>query len=165
MKRLILFAALYLYSFAAFAQVTCAKDAGVQAALYATGDQMGELMNFSQCLGASRGSCFIQDVLISDAAAQVADADLILFKQSPTLASSDNAAFSIADASLPYIMAVVPIRTHYTLTGNSVSTAHGLSIAVDSTNAKDLYGVLVARSGPTFAAITDVTVTISCVTF
>lgn len=165
MKRLILFAALYLYSFAAFAQVTCSQDAGVQAGAYSSGDQMGELMSFSKCLSANRGSCFIQDVVIADAAAQVADADLLLFKQSPTLASADNDAFSIADASLAYIMAVVPIRTHYTLTGNSVSTAHGLSIAVDSANAKDLYGVLVARSTPTFAAITDVTVTISCVTF
>jgi len=108
--------------------------------------------------------CLLEYVQIIDQAKQSANVDLVLFGSDPSGTTfSDNAAFDIADADMAKIVALVSVTTHFAFSDNSASNARGLGIPIflDPTAASQiLYGALVARATPTFAAGTDVRVTL-----
>lgn len=127
---------------------------------YTAKDAVGGLMTFSNAASSSGGSCLIEAVQVVDKAQQMKDYDLILFDRTVT-APTDNAAFDPSDTELGYVVAIVPIGGWADLNDNSVhSSPVGITALLNGT---DLFGVLVSRSptGPTFAATSDVVVTLT----
>ena len=130
---------------------------------YATGDQMGAVFEIPNATPESSGTATLNHLLVIDSALQSLAFELWLFKNEPTLASTDNAAFDITDANLLAAepIGIVPIAaadykatasnsvasmTASTFTGN---VGDKIQSAVGSTS---IWGVLVARGAPTYAA-------------
>lgn len=166
-KKIALLALILFTPSLAFGQVLTriiSSDLTVEAAAYATGDVVGELITYTNACSSRSQFGEIRGVTVFDKAAQGVDLDLVLFSSNPTGSSfTDNAAFDPVDADLAKITAVIPITTHKAFSDNGVSQAKSISYpfscAVGSfPNSGTLYGVLVSRGAPTYAATSDVTV-------
>lgn len=133
----------------------------ISTSAYAEKDAVGDLLTFSNAVRASGGSCRIDAVQIVDKDQELADLDLVLFDRSIT-APTDNAVFDPTDAELGNVVATVPItQGHYAeFNDNAVAAVPGPGV-VAVLNGTDLYGVLVARSTPTYASTSDLVVTIT----
>lgn len=124
---------------------------------YGSGDLVGTKMTFDlSAFRAAGGNVVLESVLIRDLAKQSANLDLVLFSSDPTASTlTDNAAFDPHDTDLAAVVAVIPITTHNAYNDNGISYARNLAIPLnlDVTDASlNLYGVLVARATPTYAA-------------
>lgn len=128
-------------------------------AAYASGDLIGDKLTFdvSHLANKGNGGLVLDHVDITDAAKQSADVDLVLFLEDPSTGTvfTDNAAFDVAADDLSKIGAVIPVTTHHTFNSNNVSRATQLDLAVKMNRTgsdRNLYGALVSRATPTFAA-------------
>lgn len=131
-------------------------------AAYSSGDLVGGKLTFdvSQFARENEGGVVLDNVLVSDKAAQSANMDLVLFLEDPTTGTvfTDNAAFDIHDDDLSKVAAVVPVTTHHAFADNNVSRAVNLDLGLklNQTNTdRNLYGALVSRATPTFPTATD----------
>lgn len=129
---------------------------------YTAKDAIGGLMTFANAARASGGSIYVDCVQINDKNQQMKEMDLLLFDRSIT-APTDNAAFNPSDAELSNCIGYVNIAVadYKDLSNNTV--AHKAAGFTAVLNGTDLFGVLVARGASSFAAITDLTVTITIV--
>ena len=73
---------------------------------YTTGDALGGLMEFKEAVARAGGSGSIKNIIISDAAGQSANIDVIIFNQSFT-ATADNAAINISAADVKNIVGIL----------------------------------------------------------
>ena len=129
-------------------------------AVYAAKDAIGALMTFSNAARASGGSIWIDRVQVLDKGQQMATLDLVLFDRTLT-APTDNAAFDPTDAELATAVAVVPIIAADYKDFNDNSLADR-PVGVEAVlNGTDLFGVLVARSTPTYTSTSDIVVTLT----
>lgn len=132
--------------------------------IYASGDLIGTKMEFDVGQFRDAGGFILDSVTLVDQAKQSANVDLVLFNADPSGTTfTDNAAFDVADADMSKICAVVSLTTHVTFNDNSLSIARDQGIPIKlgkSLASQRLYGALVARATPTFAAATDVRVTL-----
>ena len=156
MKRLLygLIAILLLPTFTYAQAVNCVSATPtLDTAAYATGDVMSATaMTFTNLVkpnGARSG--LVVSAMISDAAAQAVDLDLVLFSTLPTASTfgSDNAAFDPTDAQLLTILATLNFgsTSRFAFNDNSVHYLGSLAIPVKTIAATPgtIYGVLVAR--------------------
>jgi len=126
---------------------------------YTSGDNVGGLLLFTNAFVTPKVAGECRKAQITDAAAQAADMDLILFGDNPSASTfTDNAAQAIAAADRSKIIAIVSITTHCTLSGSSISYRSSIADAVRSTCGGNLYGCLVTRSTPTYVGASDLTV-------
>lgn len=133
----------------------------VDTSAYATGDLVSPLMTFTAIAGLSR-AIKIMTALIKDKANQKLALDLVLFKANPTASTFTlNAAVAIHASDLDKVCGVVSFVAgdYEAFNANAVAHKSGLHIAVQLDGA-DLYGILVARSAPTYAA-SDLFVTVA----
>ena len=128
---------------------------------YAAKDNVGGLMTFAGAARASGGSCWLQSAQIVDKAQQMRELDLLLFDRSIT-APTDNAVFDPTDTELGYCVARVNFNPsdYADLSDNSVAVRSNLGHQL-VLNGTDLFGVLVARATPTYAATTDLVVALT----
>lgn len=135
----------------------------VDTGAYGTGELIGGKLTFSNCLSHSR-SGFITCVLLSDKAAQAVDLELVIFGSDPTGTTfTDQAAFDIADADLTKIQAIISLgsASRFAYADNGVKYLGSLALPLKSAaGSGTIYGALVSRGTPTFAAASDVTVTL-----
>lgn len=130
----------------------------VDTAIYAAGDLIGGKLTFANAARVASGNGEIFSVLLADQAKQSIAIDLILFDSDPTGTTfTDQAALDIADADLTKIICVVPITTYAALNDNSIGFA-SVRFPFALASGTSLYGCLVSRGTPTFAAGADVTV-------
>ena len=128
---------------------------------YTSGDNVGGKLTFTSVFVTSKMAGLLSGILITDKAKQVANMDLILFSEDPTGTTfTDNSAQAIADADLTKIIGVFNLATHCSLSDNSITYGSGLSESIYSTCGGSLYGCLVVRATPTYAATTDLSVRI-----
>lgn len=137
----------------------------VTAGLYATGDLVGGKITFENAFRRGVYSGVLQDVIVTDAAAQGVNYELVVFNEDPSGTTFTNdAALDIADADLTKI-AVSPIAVTYqtAFSDNGVSSASNLGRAWKNVGElTHVYAGLIVRGAPTYAATTDVNV---CATF
>jgi hypothetical protein len=140
--------------------ITISQTPAISAGAYAANDAVGGLLTFA-LVGrqVSEGGSVLIDVLIVDDAGQDAELELWLFNQTFT-AMADNAAWAPAEADLENCIAVVS-------TSGSTWRAAGTPsvINIECTRRIDLagtslFGQLVTRGTPTYAATDDITVKI-----
>lgn len=127
---------------------------------YASNDVVGSLLTFNAACNFRTNKGEILGVKIFDKAAQAANMDLVLFSTTPTGTFTDNGAFTPADATLPNIVAVIPITNHSSFADNSVSYASNILVPASCNSSGQLFGYLVSRATPTYATTSDVTVQI-----
>lgn len=174
MKRLLLALALILPD-CAFADKRDTPTVFVSASptcdtsAYATGELIGGKLTFSYATQEKAGTGYIVSVAVMDLSAQAVDMDLVLFGANPAATTfTDQAAFDIADADASKVIAVINLgsSSRFAFADNGVKFLSGLSIpvrSIDSNNAntQTIYGALVSRGTPTFAAATDVKITLA----
>ncbi len=128
----------------------------VTAGAYSTNDVVGGLLTFS---GLRNGT--LQAITICDNATQAVNYLLVLFESAPTTIA-DNATFDIADADLDKIIyqdSLTSASERQAFTDNSYHYLYGLSVPLWSAGGT-VYGFLITTSTPTYAATSDITVTL-----
>ena len=132
----------------------------ITTSVYASGDAIGGIMEFTNAARSSGQSIRVEAVQVADSASLGASMDLVLFDRNPGSGTfTDNSPADPTDAELDTIVAVVPIGSYAGFSDNSVSDSPVERSMV--LNGTSLFGVLVARSGPTYAATDDITVTLT----
>lgn len=140
----------------------------VDTSAYATGELIGGKLTFTLALRQQTGTGYITSVRVTDKAAQSVDLELVLFSQDPTGTTfTDQSAFDPADADLTKMIAVVSLgsTSRFNFNDNGVKYVGSLAIPVEGKTSagayqRVIYGALVSRGAPTFAAAEDVTVTL-----
>lgn len=149
-----------------FASVVKTKSIGISqtptvtAGAYAANDAVGGLLTFAGAALETGGSGIIKQVLILDDAGQDAELELWLFNATFT-AMADNAAWAPSEADLRKLIAIISTEDGAWFAAGTPSAARvevsqGFNLAGTS-----LFGQLVTRGTPTFAATDDVTVIIA----
>ena len=128
----------------------------VTAGAYTANDVVGGLLTFG---GLRNGT--LQAITICDNATQAVNYLLVLFESAPT-GISDNATFDIADADLDKIIyqdSLTSASERQAFTDNSYHYLYGLSVPIWSAGGT-VYGFLITTGTPTYAATSDITVTL-----
>ncbi len=128
--------------------------------IYAAKESIGGLLTFANAVRWSGGSGTIRAVILRDLDQELAAMDLCLFNASVTVAG-DNSAFDPTDAELLTAIATIPISggNYADFTDNAVAAISDLNIPF-RVAATSMYGVLVARSTPTYTGTSDISVTL-----
>lgn len=140
----------------------------VDLAAYASGDLVGGKLTFSGALSANTKTGFVTSVMVRDQADQNTQLNLVLFSSDPSSTTfTNNAALDIADADLAKVTAIIDIPTtaRFSFADNGVKYVPNIAVPVRSdVSDGTLYGALISRGTPTFAAATDIQVepTFSC---
>lgn len=131
----------------------------VTAGAYSANDAVGGLLTFANAARTSGGGGVLKDVLILDDAGQDSALELWLFNATFT-AMADNAAWAPSEADLRKLVAIVSTVDGAWFAAGTPSAARiEVSQRYDLTGTS-LFGQLVTRGTPTFAATDDVTVII-----
>lgn len=169
MKRLIVLIALVIPGLAV-AQTSVGATKFVSATptvdtnAYATGELIGGKLTFAGAVRGNVGTGYVIGVTIKDLSAQASDLDLVLFSSDPTATTfTDQAAFDIADADVSKVLGVINFGSsaRFAFADNGVKHVGSIVIPIRAASSSTIYGALVSRGTPTFAAATDVTVTLA----
>ena len=133
----------------------------VTAGAYSANDAVGGLLTFANAGRVATGSGIIKSVLILDDAGQDVELELWLFDATFT-AMSDNAGWAPSEADLRKLVAIISTEDGAwfaagTPSAARIETSQGYNLAAAGTS---LFGQLVTRGTPTYAATDDVTVII-----
>lgn len=136
----------------------------IDTAIYASGDQLGSLVELTNVVDDSGGTGVITSVVVIDQAKQSSAMSLLLFKDKPTVASADNAALNISDAEMvAKCLGHVAVASgdYAGLSASSVGTVKNVQLVVtplksgDNRNGTSLWGILMSGGTPTYASTTD----------
>lgn len=133
----------------------------VDTSAYATGELIGGKLTFSLAVPTETSTGYIISAVIFDKSVQAVDLDLVLFSSDPTGTTfTDQAAFDIADTDLSKVVAVINFgsASRFAFADNGVKYVGSLAIPAKGAPPGTIYGALVSRGTPTFAAAADVTV-------
>lgn len=145
-----------------FVSATPTVDTGA----YASGDLIGGKLTFSNALRATVGTGYLISAEIQDKSAVASDLDLVIFASDPSSTTfTDQAAFDPADADLSKVVTIISFgsTSRYAFNDNGVKYVGSIVLPLGKNAAPvstTLYGALVSRGTPTFAASGDVTVTL-----
>ena len=131
----------------------------VTAGAYSAGDAVGGLLTFANAALVSTGGGIIKQVLIIDDAGQDAEMELWLFNATFT-AMADNAPWAPSQADLRKLVGIVTTVDGSWFAAGTPSVARILDVGRYDLAGTSLFGQLVARGTPTFAATDDVSVII-----
>ena len=128
----------------------------VTAGAYSANDVVGGLLTFS---GLRNGT--LQAITICDNAAQAVDYLLVLFESQPSVID-DADTFDLGDADLAKIIyqdSLTSSSNRQAFTDNSYHYLYGLSVPIWSAGGT-VFGFLITPGTPTYAATSDITVTL-----
>lgn len=127
---------------------------------YTAGDAVGGKLTFTNAARFSGGSLDIGGIVLTDAIAQNAELDLVLFDSDPSASTlTDNAAVVVAAADLSKICARINLNDYFVLgaSGKSATYFFGISQPIKLASGTSLYGVLITRSTPTYSGTDNLT--------
>lgn len=127
---------------------------------YATGNVIGSKMTFAGLGRIAGGTGLFQMASIHSKSAQTFACDLVLFHTDPAASTfTDKTALAVNAADFDKVLGVVHINDWTNLGTPSFAEATQLAMAYKvSAGQTDVYGVLVARSTPTFGSTSDLKV-------
>ena len=139
--------------------ITISQTPTITAGAYAANDAVGGLLTFANAGRASAEGSILIDVLIIDDAGQDAELELWLFDRTFT-AIADNAAWAPTEADLENCIAVIStVGSTWRAAGTPSVINIECTRRIDITGTS-LFGQLVTRGAPTYAATDDLTVKI-----
>lgn len=128
---------------------------------YATGDNVGALMQFAGAARVTDGHGVVHTVTLTDLGKQDIATDVIIFSQNPTATTfTDNSPMDIADADLPKICGIVKIAAsdYSDFNDNSAACIRSAGVTFDLVAGNQtLYACLVTRGAPTYTSTSDIT--------
>ena len=139
---------------------TVTDNPTITAGAYSANDAVGGLITFADAAYKTFGSGVIQTILVIDDAKQSAELELHLFNKTFT-ATSDNAAFDPTDGDLENYIGFILVTTadYASLTDNSAASVSNVGLAFNLTSGgTSLFGQLVTRGTPSYAATDDLTI-------
>lgn len=134
----------------------------VDTAAYAAGDAVGGLLTFAGIARGGGAVVEIVQVVVTDLAKQNAPLDLVLFDRAFT-PTTDNTPFDPADADLPNLVGILNVVAADYASFNDNSAAIKKVSVFCKPNTADLFGQLVARGTPTYAAATDLQIKLTAI--
>jgi hypothetical protein len=144
---------------------TIAVTPTISTSAYTSGDQIGGIMTLSNVIRQDSqmnyGNAELVAVTILDADKQSAAMDIWLFNQSPTVTSTDNAAFAMTAANqAAQCIGFVSVGASYSAAAavSTASTANlNLPVQVAGTVASptNLYAIAIVRAAPTYTTTTS----------
>jgi len=138
---------------------TISQTPTITAGAYSAGDAVGGLLTFANAARVSGGGGVIKDVLLVDDAGQDAELELWLFDRTFT-AIADNNAWAPSEADLEHLVTVISTEDSaqgWLAAGTPSACAIEVARRYDLSGTS-LFGQLVTRGTPTFAATDDLTV-------
>lgn len=139
--------------------ISVSQTPTVTAGAYSAGDAVGGLLTFANAAPGTGLGGVIKDLVILDDAGQDAEMELWLFDQTFT-AMADNAAWAPSEADLRNLVAIISTSSGAWFAAGTPSAARVECSQRYECAATSLFGQLVTRGTPTFAATDDVTVKI-----
>ncbi len=139
------------------AGITISQTPTVTAGAYSAGDAVGGLLTFANAARSSGDGGVIKDVLILDDAGQDAELELWLFN-APFTPMADNAAWAPSEADLRKLVAIVSTADGAWFAAGTPSAARVECSQRYDCATTSLFGQLVTRGTPTYAATDDITV-------
>jgi len=129
-------------------------------AAYASGNCIGGLLTFAGVVRGNNITGILQQAGVFCKSAQTGAVDLVLFSANPTASTlTDKTNLAIAAADFDKVIGVAHITDWTSLGTPSFAQALGLAMPfAPASGGTTIYGVLVARSTPTFASTSDVEV-------
>ena len=129
-------------------------------AAYTAGDAVGTLLTFANAAKVGTGGGVLTDVVLVDDAGQDAELELWLFDT--TFLATDAAAFAPAEASLHTLIGVIKSTDGVWVAAGTPSVNHiqGVVRYDCAASGTSIFGHLVCRGTPTYAAVDDLTVRI-----
>lgn len=121
---------------------------------YADGDHMGTVMTISGAAEDLKGPCHLRNVVVVDGAKQSGAMTLLFFSESPTVASSDNAALDITDAEMAakFIGSVsIAAADHITINASSFAV-NTVDLLLKSEDTSQIFAILRADGAQTYTA-------------
>ena len=136
---------------------TISQTPTVTAGAYTAGDAVGGLLEFINAARAAGGGGVIKDVLIIDDNGQDVAMELWLFNATFT-AMADNAPWAPSEADLRKLLAIIPTSDGAWFAAGTPSAARVEASQRYDLVGTSLFGQLVTRGTPTFAATDDISV-------
>lgn len=137
----------------------------ISTSAYTSGDQIGGIMDLSDCIRQDSNGTFgvseLVGVTILDKDKQSVAMDIWLFNVSPTVTSTDNAAFAMTAANLVLqCVGYVSVGVAYSAAAAvSVSSTVNLNKVVQVSNTvaspSHLFAIVVVRAAPTYTTTTS----------
>ncbi len=143
------------------ALVTVEVTPTITAGPYTTGDVVGGKLTFTDAANRSGGGGIIRSLIITDLGDQKANLDLLLFDSDPSNGTyTDDAAVDVDDLDLVKVVAQISIVTadYKSFTDNAAAALKDLGAAFQCSGSANLYGLLIARAGPTYTSTGDLTI-------
>lgn len=126
---------------------------------YVSGDQLGTIFTFASAVRATGGTGYLTGVILNDKSNIIGAVDLVLFRESVTLAA-DNAAFAVSDADMDKAIGIISLPSATNLVNNRLTCAFDFKLPFDCVGTS-LFLALITRSGHTFfGAATDLVITL-----
>ena len=135
--------------------ITISQTPAITAGAYIAGDTVGGLLTFANAARITGGGGVIKDVKLIDDAGQDVELELWLFNQIFT-PIADNTPWDPSEADLENWIATITIETYFAAGTESVANPDA-SKRYDLVGTS-LFGQLVTRGAPTYAATDDITV-------
>jgi propanediol utilization protein len=122
---------------------------------YTAGDQVGTQFTMTNAARASGGHGVITGIVLVSAADIIGPYDVVIARESITLAS-DNAAYAISDADSLKLVQLVQLQGGFDIGNNRLAIAPNIYIPYDCNGGTSLYAGLITRADHTFfGATTD----------
>lgn len=135
----------------------------ISTSAYASGDAIGGLQSIGAVDGRTDSkSGIIQSITIADKAKQSAVIDIVFFNANPSATTvTDNGALTVADADLLKVVGYAQVTSYASFADNSVGCASNVALPYNvNNNQGKLYFIAVSRGTPTYAATTDIQISI-----
>lgn len=132
----------------------------VDTSAYAAGDAISTGLTFADAGATGVLTGRIREVVVSDASAQGVNLELNC-SNIDAAASVDQAAFDPTDAQLSSFIKPIPIYIHTSFNDNGLSSSGDINVPYGPLASTSMDCFLVARGAPTYAAATDVSVTLT----
>lgn len=133
----------------------------IDTAVYASGDSLGGEMAFAGAVRATGGTGEIRKVVVWDQGNQKAQIDLVFFDRALSVTPTNNTAIDIPDADAQYCLGHLTVyTTDYVSFADNAEATRREAFEVRC-NATTLYCYAVVRGTPTYAAATDIIVTLT----
>ena len=140
----------------------------VDTSIYASGDQLGSLVELTNAMDDSSGTGTIVSVAVLDKASQSSVLSVLIFKDKPVVTSSDNAALNISDAEMAKCLGIVPVASadYVALSACSIATVRNVNLVVGATKSPDnlggksLWAILRSGGTPTYTSTSDLVLSI-----
>lgn len=130
----------------------------VDTSAYTSGDHLGSLMTIEGVNAGGAHLGVLEGVVIVDKAKQSSAINILLFDESPTIASSDNGTVNISDAemadkSIGHI--AIAAADYVALSANSVACKRDLRQHIKPIKDSKIYALMVSGGTPTYGAASD----------